>query len=120
MNRGLSFQVITLLASLDCHMSEKIIFKLILGDQLNVDNIYDDGGGDDEDDDDNDDDDDDKRHLSGRGLASTSLVATLTINRPGCLTLVGDRLVKKVNIVIIIIINILTHLIVLIFSLPFL
>ena len=90
-----------------------------MGDQLNGDKIYDDGGDDYEADDDNDDDDDDdKRHLSGRGLASTSLVATLTMNRPGCLTLVGDRLVKKVIIVIVIIINIIAHLIVLIFSFP--
>ena len=85
------------------------------------DKIYDDGGDDDEDDNDgNDDDDDDKGHLSGRGLASTSLVATLTMNRPGCLTLVGDRLVKKIIIVIVIVIIILTHLIVLIFSFPLL
>ena len=41
-----------------------------------------------------------RKDLSGRVLACTSFVATLTMNRPGWLTLFADRLGHKIAIVI--------------------
>ena len=64
-----------------------------------------------------------RKDLSGRVLARTSFVATLTMNRPGWLTLFADRLVHKIlisiviGIIIGIIVTILTIVIILIVSL---